>query len=63
VLDMRQSLSPTDTKDRRGPRVSTIRAFDNARKTSRRVAAVLTGLTGHLTKFDLLATKWLKKPT
>src|SRR5271165_2790316 len=25
VLDMRQSLSPTDTKDRRGPRVSTIR--------------------------------------
>jgi len=24
VLDMRQSLSPTDTKDRRGPRVSTI---------------------------------------
>jgi hypothetical protein len=24
VLDMRESLSPTDTKDRRGPRVSTI---------------------------------------
>jgi hypothetical protein len=24
VLDMRQSLSPADTKDRRGPRVSTI---------------------------------------